>query len=68
MRQRLRAYIGRTVIVNVDCRERSFQGVLEAADDHGLTLSDPFLLDPRKAPLDGLVVISADAVLWVQVI
>lgn len=56
------------VIVNVDCRERSFRGVLEAADDRGLTLSQPHLLEPRTVALDGTVIISADVVLWVQVI
>lgn len=66
--KRLRAYIGRTVIVNAECRERSFQGVLEAVDDHTLTLSDPYVLEPRKTALDGLVLVSLDALLWVQVI
>lgn len=68
LRNPLRQYVDRTVIVNVkEGRERAFRGTLAFADRHFVILRDVVLVEPEQAPLGGQVVIVAGNVAWAQV-
>lgn len=62
----MRRHIGRTVLVT--SRGGVFKGTLDAADAESVTLSHVQGYGANAGPLDGLVIVPAPSVDWVQVV
>ena len=68
LRNPLREYVDRTVIVNTrDGSERAFRGTLVCAHRAVLVLSDCYLIEPQQTPLGGTIILERSNVAWLQV-
>lgn len=69
MRDEMRRWVGRPVMVQLDGEEESLGGTLERVTPTMMTLTGATLISPKGVPTsaDGLIVINRASVVWVQV-